>query len=182
MSLSTTVRRIAAAAAVTGTVFAASVTLSTPAYAATDFFRLTNVNSGMALTADTAKPFAAVRQQPVNGPNQNNFHQQWSMQTFSGSEAVVYHLRQDPTLCLDLPRDVSSAQQNAGEGLVVRKCDGTSSQRWIHINGNANGPRNIENLLSLFQIGIQGGSTSAGAPAVQAGTGPKFIRPLVASA
>jgi len=166
-------RRVATAAVLAGVAVATSVALATPAQAATNFFRINNFNSGMALTATSLTSGAKVVQQPVDS---FNFRQQWSISTNSGTAALTYTLRQkinhNGSLvngCLDLPRDVDRPGQLAGEVIVVRPCDGTNSQRWLDVNTNSSqGTSNLENKLSLMKIDIDNNRPfSPGAVAIQ---------------
>lgn len=165
MSIRTTLRRAGAAAAMASTVVATAVALSTPAHAATGFVKINNFNSGLALTADAASAGASVRQQPPSPAAANR--QQWRVETFSGTAAVAYHLRANDNLCLDLPRDVDRSQQQAGEVIVVRPCDGSNSQKWLDVNTVSNGG-NIQNRLSVMKIDVDNNKpTAAGAVALQ---------------
>lgn len=151
MSVRTAVRRIGMIAWIVGVATAATLALSTPAQAATtSFFRISNVQSGLALTADSTTPFATVRQQPVD---RFNLRQQWIPMTNSGTAALTYKLR-NTNLCLDLPRDVIRSQQLAGEVLVVRTCDGTNTQKWLDVNTTSGGVIQMQNKLSNMRINI----------------------------
>jgi hypothetical protein len=175
MSISTIARRLGVSGAIAGMAVVATVSLSNPASAATTFFRITNVNSGLALTATSATTGAKVIQSFLPIPGQSNVLQQWSIRTNSGTAALTYVLRQKISSggqqvdgCLDLPRDVDRDQQFAGEVLVVRPCDGTNSQRWLDVNTSSNGTLNMENKLSLMKIDVDNNKPlSAGAVALQ---------------
>lgn len=151
----------------------AAVALASPAYAV-DFFRINNKGSGMPLTATAATDGAKVVQANVS---QFNLRQQWSIQTNSGTVALTYVLREkiktaDGALvdgCLDLPRDVDRSQQQAGEVIVVRRCDGSNSQKWLDTNANSFlGTVNLQNKLSVMKLDIDNNRPlSAGAVAIQ---------------
>ncbi len=151
----------------------AAVALASPAYAA-DFFRINNKSSGMPLTATAATDGAKVVQANVS---QFNLRQQWSIKTNSGTAALTYVLREkiktaDGALvdgCLDLPRDVDRSQQQAGEVIVVRRCDGSNSQKWLDVNTNSSqGTVNLQNKLSVMKLDIDNNRPlSAGAVAIQ---------------
>ena len=182
MSVRSIARRVGMAAAVAGMAAAAGIATAGPAAAATDFFRINNVKSGLALTAASATPGARVVQQPKQLQLENL--QQWSIQTNSGTAALTYHLRGNPNLCLDLPRDVARSQQKAGEVLVVRECDGTNSQKWLDVNTTSSGA-NLQNKLSVMKIDIDNNRPfDAGAVAIQndvSQPSQKFFRVKAAS-
>lgn len=71
--------------------------------------------------------------------------------------------------CLDLPRDVDRSQQQAGEVIVVRRCDGSNSQKWLDTNANSFlGTVNLQNKLSVMKLDIDNNRPlSAGAVAIQ---------------
>lgn len=188
MSIRTIIRRIGVATAIAG----ATVVLASPAHAATNFFRINNFNSKLALTAESANEGTRVVQATAN---QFNLRQQWSIKTNAGTAALTYVMRQKITAkngalvdgCLDLPRDVDRPQQLAGEVIVVRPCDGSNSQRWLDVNTNSStGTVNLENKLSLMKIDIDNNRpTTPGAVAIQndvAQTSQRFFRAFVTSA
>jgi hypothetical protein len=151
MSVRSIVRGSGLAGVVVGIVAAAGLATAGPASAATDFFRITNFDSKLVLTADSATPGARVTQQPISQAAADR--QQWSIQTNSGTAALTYRLRAGSNLCLDLPRDVDRSQQRAGEKVVVRTCDGTTSQQWQDVNTTSSS-LNLQNKLSQMKIDI----------------------------
>jgi len=188
MRIRTTTRRVGAAAAIAGLAAAATVTLSSPAQAATNFFRINNFDSHKVLTATSATAGAKVVQADINS---FNFNQHWAVQTNSGTAALTYVLRNKTSsggsLCLDLPRDVDRQFQLPGEVLVVRPCDGTNSQRWLDVDTNSStGTVNLENRLSEMEIDIDNNKPlSSGAVAIQndvSQPSQRFFRAFVASA
>ncbi|GLZ28656.1 hypothetical protein Lesp02_08460 [Lentzea sp. NBRC 105346] len=136
-----------------------TLALTSPASAATNFFRINQFDSKLPLTAESASEGARV---VLSGINQFNFRQQWSIKTNAGTAALTYVLRQKISSngqlvdgCLDLPRDVNRDQQQPGEVLVVRKCDGSNSQKWLDVNTNSStGTVNLENSLSLMKLDV----------------------------
>lgn len=191
MRIRNTTRRVGAAAAIAGLAAAATVTLSSPAQAATNFFRINNFNSHLALTTTSATAEAQVVQA---GLSSFNFNQQWAVRTNPGTAALTYVLRNKISSggslvegCLDLPRDVDRPQQLAGEVLVVRPCDNTNSQRWLDVNTNSStGTVNLENRLSEMKIDVDNNKPlSPGAVAIQNNVtqlSQRFFRAFVASA
>jgi hypothetical protein len=184
-------RRFAGAVAIATMATAATLAATSPAQAATNFFRIDNFNSHLALTATSATDHAQVVQANLSS---SNFRQQWAIRTNSGTAALTYVLRQKISAggqlvdgCLDLPRDVDRDQQFAGEVLVVRPCDGTNSQRWLDVNTNSSqGTANLENKLSLMKIDVDNNKPlSPGAVAIQndvSQPSQRFFRAFVASA
>jgi hypothetical protein len=138
-----------------------ALALTSPAHAATNFFRINQFDSRLPLTAESATEGSRVVLATVN---QFNLRQQWSIKANAGTAAVTYVLRQKITSngqlvdgCLDLPRDVNRDQQQSGEVLVVRRCDGTNSQKWLDVNTNSStGTVNLENSLSLLKLDVVG--------------------------
>lgn len=184
-------RRFAGAVAIATMATAATLAATGPAQAATNFFRIDNFNSHLALTATSATDHAQVVQANLSS---TNFRQQWAIRTNSGTAALTYVLRQKISAGgqlvegrLDLPRDVDRDQQFAGEVLVVRPCDGTNSQRWLDVNTNSSqGTANLENKLSLMKIDVDNNKPlSPGAVAIQndvSQPSQRFFRAFVASA
>jgi hypothetical protein len=128
-------RRVAmAASSILGA--ASLAMLSAPQANAETFFNtLTNGKTNMSITATSLNDRAPVVQQFTTS---FNFNQQW--QNINNSDgSKTYQLRQKIRTasgtfvngCLDLASDANRADQVSGAQLVVRTCDGTTSQKWI---------------------------------------------------
>jgi hypothetical protein len=191
MSFRTNARKFAGAAAIAAVAGAVTLVGTSPAQAATSYFRINNFNSHHALTATSAFDRASVVQSSISSAN---LRQQWAIRANQGTAALTYVLRQKINAggslvegCLDLPRDVDRAQQLAGEVLVVRPCDGSNSQRWLDVNTNSSqGTANLENKLSLMKIDVDNNRPlDSGAVAIQNNVSQpsqKFFRVFVTSA
>ena len=108
------------------------------------------------LAADTLTAGALVRVQrvaPEIAPRE-----QWRVRTNPGTAALTYVLREKIKSgsalvdgCLDLVGDVAQP----GKGIVVRPCDGTSSQKWLDVNTLSGGAVfEFENKVGFMKLNV----------------------------
>ena len=130
-----------------------AVTAVTPAHAATQFTTIINSNSNLVLAADSRNVGAVVRQQHRGGTQP--YLQEWYAENIEGHirfrtrRSIVVDGRFAPG-CLALQRTVPADQQQAGEVLVVRVCDGGFSQQWKKVPDTASDVRLINRRSGMW--------------------------------
>ena len=119
-------------------------------------FHLKHNETEFVLAADTLTAGSVVRVQrvaPDIAPRE-----QWRVRTNPGTAALTYVLREkikDGSAfvegCLDLVGDVAQP----GKGIVVRPCDGTSSQKWLDVNTLSGGAVfEFENKVGFMKLNV----------------------------
>jgi len=84
--------------------------------------------------------------------------EQWRVRANPGTAALTYVLREKIKSgsafvegCLDLVGDVAQP----GKGIMVRPCDGTSSQKWLDVNTLSGGAVfEFENKVGLMKLNV----------------------------
>ena len=143
---------VATAALALGTAAPAGAAVPTK----TGLFHLKHNPTEFVLAADTLTAGAVVRVQrvaPDIAPRE-----QWRVRTNPGTAALTYVLREKIKSgsafvegCLDLVGDVAQP----GKGIVVRPCDGTSSQKWLDVNTLSGGAVfEFENKVGFMKLNV----------------------------
>ncbi len=154
------VHRVGAVAALAVATAALALGTAAPAGAAVPtkngLFHLKHNQTEFVLAADTLTAGALVRVQrvaPDIAPRE-----QWRVRTNPGTAALTYVLREKIKSgsalvdgCLDLVGDVAQP----GKGIVVRPCDGTSSQKWLDVNTLSGGAVfEFENKVGFMKLNV----------------------------
>ena len=143
---------VATAALVLGTAAPAGAAVPTK----NGLFHLKHNQTEFVLAADTLTAGAVVRVERV-APDLAP-REQWRVRTNPGTAALTYVLREkikDGSAfvegCLDLVGDVAQP----GKGIVVRPCDGTSSQKWLDVNTLSGGAVfEFENKVGFMKLNV----------------------------
>jgi len=123
----------------------------------TAYYRLLNLNSGLALDVNGASTAngAGIIQWPQNGGN----NQQWVI-TANGSYYKITNRNSGLVL------DVNSASKTSGAGIIQWPWNGGNNQQW-QLTSTSTGVYKVTNLNSGYMLDVNGASTANGASIIQ---------------
>ena len=154
------VHRVSTVAALAVATAAVALGTAAPASAAVPtkngLIHLTHNQTEFVLAADSLTAGAGVRLQLV-APDIAR-REEWRVRTNPGTAALTYVLREKIKSgstfvegCLDLVADVPQP----GKAIVVRPCDGTSSQNWLDVNTlNGGAVFEFENKVGFMKLNV----------------------------
>jgi hypothetical protein len=162
MNKSSSLRRLAQFVLASALAAGSALAFSTPAAASISWVRISAYHSG--LVANVPSPWTAnnlqVEQQPYGAMAYNG---QWSLTLVSGASTYTIQNRYS-NQCLDVENGTSTV---VGSPVVQMPCDGTTSQRWTRVQDPLLPIWRIHNAFTGNYLGVENGSTSAGAGFIQ---------------
>lgn len=116
-------------------------------------FSIVNDRSGFALQPEALATMPRLQQKVSDRRDTQRF-------VITGSNGIHKVRQLFTNKCLDLPTDLPRPQQLEQAFLVMRDCDGTTTQQW-RLFTHPNGVVQFENVLSLKAMDIQKGQGNA---------------------
>jgi hypothetical protein len=138
------------------------LSFSTPAGATTGSWeRISAYNSGLVVTVPS--PYTTNDLQTEIQPyGAMAYNGQWMFTDAGGGTYTIQNRYSNQ--CLDVENGLSTV---VGSPVVQRPCDGTQSQRWVRTLDPIHPVWHISNFYSGLFLGVDGGSSSAGAGLIQ---------------